>query len=503
VVVIEENHSFSQIIGSADAPYINSLAQQGALMTASTGVEHPSQPNYLDLFSGSNQGTTGTDARPSNPPPPFTTPNLGAELQAAARSFVGYSESLPSVGFDGDSFTTVAGQNQYMRKHNPWANWVNSPVGANQLPASVNQPFTSFPTDFSQLPTVGIVVPNEQNDMHDGTVAQGDTWLKNNLNGYAQWARSHNSLLVVTWDENDFSPGNQIPTILVGPMVQPGSYGQPINHFNVLRTLEDMYGLPAAGASATAAPITSIWQVNSNPGVFDPGTGTWYLRGSNGPGAPDAGKFAYGGKNWLPVVGDWDGNGTTTIGVVDPSTETWYLKNTNAAGAADYTPFKYGAPGWIPVAGDWTGSGHTGIGVVDLATGTWYLRTEVGAGAPDAGQFKYGAPGWKPVTGDWTGSGKTGIGVVDPATNTWYLRNEASAGAPDAGQFAYGAPGWLPVSGNWSGLGKDGVGVVDPATNTWYLRNEDSAGGPDAGQFAYGAPGWLPLVGDFKASEGS
>jgi hypothetical protein len=243
-------------------------------MTASSAIEHPSQPNYLDLFSGANQGTTGTDARPSNPAPPFTTPNLGAELRAAALSFVGYSESLPSAGFDGDSFTTVAGQNQYQRKHNPWTNWVNHPVGANQLPASANQPFTSFPTDFSQLPTVAIVVPNEQNDMHDGTVAQADAWLKNNLDGYAQWARSHNSLLVVTWDEDDRSAGNQIPTIFVGPMVQPGSYGQAINHFNVLRTLEDMYGLPAAGASATATPITSIWQFSSSPGVFDPGTGT-------------------------------------------------------------------------------------------------------------------------------------------------------------------------------------------------------------------------------------
>src|SRR5262249_55060753 len=132
VVVIEENRDFSQIIGSLDVPYLNSLAQQGALMTMSAAVEHPSQPNYLDLFSGSNQGVVGTDARPAGLP--FTTPNLGAELQAASFTFTGYSESLPSAGFDGDSFTTTPGQNQYVRKHNPWTNWVNDPVGVNQLP---------------------------------------------------------------------------------------------------------------------------------------------------------------------------------------------------------------------------------------------------------------------------------------------------------------------------------------------------------------------------------
>src|SRR4030095_15494498 len=100
VIVIEENRDFAQIIGSPDAPFINSLAQQGAVMTASTAVEHPSQPNYFDLFSGSNQGGIATDARPTGLP--STTPNLGAELQAAGFSFVGFSESLPTAGFDGD-----------------------------------------------------------------------------------------------------------------------------------------------------------------------------------------------------------------------------------------------------------------------------------------------------------------------------------------------------------------------------------------------------------------
>lgn len=260
VIVMEENHDYSQILDSTNAPYINALATQGALMTNSTAIEHPSQPNYLDLFSGSNQGVTD-DNRPAGLP--FSKPNLGAELLAANLSFATYSESLPSVGFDGDSYTTVGGQNQYVRRHNPAANFVNDPVGTNQLPASVNQPFSNFPTDYSKLPTVSIVVPNVQDDMHDGSVQQGDTWLKNNLEAYAQWAKNNNSLLIVTWDENDSSAGNHIPTIFDGAMVKPGQYDEAINHYSVLRTVEDMYHLPYAGASAGATPITDIWTTST------------------------------------------------------------------------------------------------------------------------------------------------------------------------------------------------------------------------------------------------
>jgi phosphatidylinositol-3-phosphatase len=119
VVVIEENHSFGDIIGNPAAPNINALANSGAnIVNASTdpqgntsgshAVRHPSQPNYLELYSGSNQGTIqdghpGTGSEPFSSPPPFTTPNVGAALRNAGFSFATYSQTLPSVGFDGDS----------------------------------------------------------------------------------------------------------------------------------------------------------------------------------------------------------------------------------------------------------------------------------------------------------------------------------------------------------------------------------------------------------------
>jgi acid phosphatase len=261
VVVIEENHSYSEIIGSASAPYINTLKNSGANFTQSFAVTHPSQPNYLALFSGSTQGVTN-DSIPIGIP--YSTANLAANLIAAGRTFGGYSESQPSVGYNSATFTTVSGQNQYVRKHNPWSNWQTSttPTPTNQLPPSVNMPFAGyFPTgpDYSTLPTVSFVVPNEQNDMHDGSIAQADTWLSNNINAYKTWAMTHNSLLIVTWDEDDSSMSNQIPTIFVGPMVKAGTYSGSINHYNVLRTIEDFYNLPHAGAAANAAPITTAF----------------------------------------------------------------------------------------------------------------------------------------------------------------------------------------------------------------------------------------------------
>ncbi len=247
VIVIEENHSFSEIIGSSSAPFINSLAQQGALFTNSFAIEHPSEPNYLDLFSGSNQGVT-SDACPVGP---FSAVNLGSLLIGAGKTFKGFSEDLPSAG------STVCTSGAYARKHNPWSNFSN-------VPTADNLPFTSFPTDFTTLPTISIVVPNLNDDMHDGTIAQGDTWLQNNLGAYVNFVKTHNSLLIVTWDEDDSSASNQIPTLFFGMPVKQGQFGETVNHFNVLRTLEDLYGLSHAGQSANASPITDVWQTGTD-----------------------------------------------------------------------------------------------------------------------------------------------------------------------------------------------------------------------------------------------
>jgi acid phosphatase len=261
VIVFEENKSYSQIIGNPTAPYINGLLSQGASLTNMFAVTHPSQPNYIAFFSGSQQGVTSNNTPPAASLP-FTAPNLGAQLIQSGRTFTGYSETLPSVGFTGDNF---GGSGGYWRKHNPWVNWQNSgtaPFPPNTLLPSTNQPFTAFPTNYATLPTVSIVVPNQNNDMHDGTIAQGDTWLRNNLDGYVQWAKTHNSLFVLTFDEDDSSPGNnnRIATILVGQMVQPGvTTNQFLNLYGLLGTVQDMYGLPRTANSVGTTSLAGVW----------------------------------------------------------------------------------------------------------------------------------------------------------------------------------------------------------------------------------------------------
>ena len=242
VLVIEENKSFSTIIGNRDAPYITELATNGMLFTDAHAVMHPSLPNYVALFSGSTYGLTDDSC-----PHDFSGPNLASELLAKKLSFAIYSEDLPETGFSGCS----GSRGLYRRKHNPVVNWQ-----AAGLPAAINRPFRDFPQDYSRLPSVAFVVPNMLNDMHDGTIAQGDAWLKANLDRYAVWARTHNSLLIIIWDESDAnSVSNQIPLIMTGAGVRPGRNAQYLDHYGVLRAIENLFGVELLGQSATASPI--------------------------------------------------------------------------------------------------------------------------------------------------------------------------------------------------------------------------------------------------------
>jgi hypothetical protein len=241
VIVVLENHAYGEVIQNSKAPYISSLATSGATLTQSFAVTHPSEPNYLALYSGSTQGLTSDSC-----PHTYSSANLGQELLAARKTFIGYSESMPSDGYTGCT------SGRYARKHNPWVNFTN-------VPASANLRYTRFPTDFTQLPTVSFVIPNLCNDMHDCSVSTGDTWMRNNLDGYVQWAKTHNSVLLLTFDEDDYSASNRIPTLLVGQPVKPGSYSTRVTHYGILRTLLDMYALPCVGNACGATPLTTIW----------------------------------------------------------------------------------------------------------------------------------------------------------------------------------------------------------------------------------------------------
>ncbi|WP_406817610.1 alkaline phosphatase family protein [Mycobacterium sp. M23085] len=247
VIVVEENRSENGIIGNKSSPFITALASGGANMTQSFAETHPSEPNYLALFAGNTFGLT-KDQCPVNG---GAAPNLGSELLAAGYTFVGFAEGLPAAG------SPVCSAGKYARKHVPWADFTN-------VPAANSLPFSAFPMgNYGSLPTVSFVIPDNDDNMHDGSIAQADSWLNRQLSGYANWAVANNSLLIVTFDEDDGSGRgggrNQIPTVFYGAHIRPGNYGEQINHYNVLSTVEQMYGLPKTGYAAGAAPITDIW----------------------------------------------------------------------------------------------------------------------------------------------------------------------------------------------------------------------------------------------------
>ena len=274
------------------------------------GEEHPSQGNYFWLFSGSNQNVGFSDAVPSaaNHPAdyPFRASNLGEQLIKKGLSFKGYAESLPAIGSEVDVDPTSCSGDScvYGRKHVPWVSFANVPNGAT-IDTSCNLRLTDFPTDYAQLPTVAFVIPNLNDDMHNGKPAEsipaGDAWLAHNLDRYYQWAKTHNSLLIVTFDENDdkdqyhgltypsVSPRsayppvdeydqhlldlqNRIVTIFAGAHIKPGVYteGKGVTHVNILRTIEAMYGLPKSGAQQPNAAGAGIGDETVVTDIFEP-----------------------------------------------------------------------------------------------------------------------------------------------------------------------------------------------------------------------------------------
>jgi len=261
VVLIEEDHSYTQLFGSnglaslviwpvmvphlqTQAPRLHTLEERSASFTHAYSIGHRNAVDYNAIFSG-----VQITIRQNPAPASLSAPNVASELNAAGLSFGGYSESLPKTGFTG----TKSGD--YTRAHNPWVQYSN-------VPASQNMPFSKFPGDYRKLPTVSYVVPNESNNMHSGQVIEADNWYENNIAPYAKWAISHNSLLIVTWDESH-QGNDQIPTMFYGPMVRPGHYSERITQANMLATIEAMYGLQPTGASALASPITDVFRTSS------------------------------------------------------------------------------------------------------------------------------------------------------------------------------------------------------------------------------------------------
>jgi len=247
--IVMENHSYAEIIGNtAQAPYLNSLASQYGVAANYFGVTHPSLPNYLALAGGDTFGIT-SDCTTCF----VSAPNIAVDrVEASGRSWKAYMESMPSSCFVGDS-------SPYAQKHDPFIYF--NDIRTNSAECNKVVPYSNLAGDLASTSTTANYVwitPNLCNDMHDCSISTGDTWLQQNvptiLNSPA--FTSQNSLLLITWDEDDSSQINQVATLVIAKSVPAGFKSSTrYNHYSLLKTIEQSWGLApltANDANATA-----------------------------------------------------------------------------------------------------------------------------------------------------------------------------------------------------------------------------------------------------------
>jgi hypothetical protein len=240
-----ENHTWRQVLGSPSAaPFEASLASQCATATDYHTVGSPSLPNYIGATSGATQGI-GDDDGPSSHP--LTVDNLFRQVRAAGGTERSYEEDMSQSCQLGSS-------GNYAVKHNPAAYYLG-PGGQDRAACQADDvPFGTWTTDLStgRLPTFAFITPNLCHDTHDCSVATGDAWLAHELPRILATPvyRMGKTAVVVVWDEE--SP---VANIVIGPAVRPGTVvKQPFDHFALLRTTEEMLGLPGRLGGAAGAP---------------------------------------------------------------------------------------------------------------------------------------------------------------------------------------------------------------------------------------------------------
>lgn len=257
-LVMEENHSYEQVIGNAAMPYLNSLVQQGASATQYYATMHPSISNYFMLTTGATQ--TSDNGFPG----PVSADNLARELTAAGRTWKVYAENLPSVGYLGDS------SGGYVKHHNPFV-YFTDVINSSQQAANI-VPFSQFASDLNagQLASFSMIIPNLPDDAHsckDATtcddnsmLATADGWLKTNIAPLlASPEFQKNGLLLIAFDESNIADirngGGHVPFVAVGPRAHAGVQSAvAYRHENTLKTVCSVLGIAnCPGAAATAS----------------------------------------------------------------------------------------------------------------------------------------------------------------------------------------------------------------------------------------------------------
>jgi phospholipase C len=261
-----ENHSYNTIIGSSSAPYINSLAKECGLATNYHNISHPSLPNYISATSG--LGYSAITKFDSDCSPSSTCDTSAASIFGQGESWKAYEESMPSNCDKSNS-------GNYAVRHNP-PPYYTSLSGC----STKDVPYTQLATDLANnaLPAFSFITPNLIDDMHNGTIADGDTWLSNNLPAILSSSEytGGSTAVFITWDEGEggsYTKGEHcatntsdvschVATLVISPSTKAGTKsGTLFNHWGLLATAEQLLGLPKLGNASSATTLTSAFNL--------------------------------------------------------------------------------------------------------------------------------------------------------------------------------------------------------------------------------------------------
>ena len=254
-VIVMENEEATSIIGNSAAPYINSLAASYGLATNYTAVAHPSEPNYLALWSGSTQGVTDDGVHNFG-----TGLTLADQIEAAGRAWHVAAQNVPLPCYTGASASGGPdGPGSYARKHEPAISWTS--VAGNPARCAGITDFSHFDPD---LGAYWFIAPNLCNDMHDCSIATGDAFLASFLPrilGSAAYADG--GLVVLTWDEGSSGSGGggRVATIVISPLGKPGYASATAHtHYSLVRTIEDAWGMPCLANACSANTLAEFFR---------------------------------------------------------------------------------------------------------------------------------------------------------------------------------------------------------------------------------------------------
>lgn len=288
------------------------------------------------------------------------------------------------------------------------------------------------------------------------------------------------------------SVDNTIQVLIDAPA--PGRYTIHVEHAGS-SFIQD-YSLLITGAGQSDGTHT-VGLLQRQPPVQD--GAKFYLKNTHSAGDADI-EFYFGPYNnsWIPIAGDWNADGQSTVGYYDPAESKFYLQNVHAGGPANGV-IQFGSPssGYLPIVGDWNGNGQTTLGLYHPDTATFALRNSNSPGEADH-MCAYGGIDWLPVAGDWDADGVETVGVYNPSSAVFHLQNQHHGNT--AHSYLFGAPYWRPIAGDWDGDGDHTVGVYNPNSGVFHLKNVHEGG--TYWSFQYGAIGWEPIAGDWDGVAG-